>query len=576
MTGVWAQGITGKGVVSAVIDDGVDLTHEDIRANFYLNSSYDFNAHVREPQPRLRADYHGTRCAGEIAAVKNGYCGVGVAYESKVAGIRILGGLITDVDEALALNYGYQENDIYSCSWGPEDDGKHVEGPNALVTNAIVNGAFKGRGGKGSIFVFATGNGGYYGDNCNYDGYTNSIYTITIGAIDHNNQHPPYSEKCSAHLASTYSSGSGSAIYTTDVQPRNCTSNHGGTSAAAPIAVGMLALALSVRPELTWRDMQHLTIRGAVPITTDDSDWQKTHTGRMYSHKFGYGKLDAWRLVEETKHWTLVGPQTNFSTEMVIPNAPIPNGDEGLRSVIEVTADMVKQARMKRVEHVLIHVNITHDRRGDLDIWLISPHDIKSHIGPRRSADKSTDGFKYWTFLSVKHWEEDPVGNWTLHVTDTVHEDESGTLQNWRMSFLGEADGPTGEVQTPSDDAPVGLPDASNTGEPDMKQGSTSEEESTDEPDGDAKSTGFSFGQLIIMGALGTGLLVSGYSVLKIVKHVRDGFKPMADMEPVEMGVLVDPTELEATFVLTDTESDDGNGEYLFDANPKYDRGSPQ
>lgn len=30
---------------------------------------------------------HGTRCAGEVAAKRdNGYCGVGVAYESKVAG----------------------------------------------------------------------------------------------------------------------------------------------------------------------------------------------------------------------------------------------------------------------------------------------------------------------------------------------------------------------------------------------------------------------------------------------------------------------------------------------------------
>jgi kexin len=137
----------------------------------------------------------------------------------------------------MSLNYGYQENHLYSCSWGPEDDGTHIEGPSELVLNAFRNGVETGRGGLGTIYVFATGNGGYFNDNCNYDGYTNSVYTISIGAIDRNNKHPPYSEQCSAHLTVTYSSSSSGApgIKTTDIRPRNCTINHGGTSAAAPM-----------------------------------------------------------------------------------------------------------------------------------------------------------------------------------------------------------------------------------------------------------------------------------------------------------------------------------------------------
>ena len=39
----------------------------------------------------------------------------------------------------------------------------------------------KGRYGYGNVFVFASGNGGLNEDNCNYDGYANSVYTITIG-----------------------------------------------------------------------------------------------------------------------------------------------------------------------------------------------------------------------------------------------------------------------------------------------------------------------------------------------------------------------------------------------------------
>lgn len=97
------------------------------------------------PHPDPHSDnHHGTRCAGEIAAVpNNSFCAVGVAYGSKVAGtlprrgifewechvkswhpaffvvfrpgIRVLDGPLTDSLEAVAFNKHYQVNDIYSC-----------------------------------------------------------------------------------------------------------------------------------------------------------------------------------------------------------------------------------------------------------------------------------------------------------------------------------------------------------------------------------------------------------------------------------------------------------------------------
>lgn len=155
---------------------------------------------------------HGTRCAGEISAVKNDVCGVGVAHGAGVAGIRILSAAISDADEASALNYAYQTNHIYSCSWGPPDNGQSMEAPSSLIQKAILNGIQNGRDGKGSVFVFASGNGGAVDDQCNFDGYTNSIYSITISAIDRKGLHPYYSEACTANMAVTYSSGSGDNI----------------------------------------------------------------------------------------------------------------------------------------------------------------------------------------------------------------------------------------------------------------------------------------------------------------------------------------------------------------------------
>jgi kexin len=137
---------------------------------------------------------------------------VGIAYDSKVAGVRILSGPISDIDEAAALNFHYHNTSIYSCSWGPPDDGKSMESPSYLIERAILNGIQRGRGSKGSIFVFASGNGAAFGDQCNFDGYTNSIYSVTIAAIDFKGLHPPYSESCAANLVVAYSSGSGNHI----------------------------------------------------------------------------------------------------------------------------------------------------------------------------------------------------------------------------------------------------------------------------------------------------------------------------------------------------------------------------
>jgi kexin len=68
-----------------------------------------------------------------------------------------LSGKLLAADEAAAVNYAFNTNHIYSCSWGPRDDGKTMENPPQIVSDAILNGIKKGRNGLGSIFVFAAG-----------------------------------------------------------------------------------------------------------------------------------------------------------------------------------------------------------------------------------------------------------------------------------------------------------------------------------------------------------------------------------------------------------------------------------
>jgi len=71
-----------------------------------------------------------------------------------------------------------------------------------------IHAFFQGRGGKGNIYVWATGNGGLTDDDCNCDGYTTSIYTISVGCIGDHGLSAYYTELCSSTLGVTFNGGS--------------------------------------------------------------------------------------------------------------------------------------------------------------------------------------------------------------------------------------------------------------------------------------------------------------------------------------------------------------------------------
>ncbi|KAJ9619968.1 pheromone processing endoprotease [Taxawa tesnikishii (nom. ined.)] len=418
VTGVWLQGITGKNSTVCIVDDGLDMDSDDIRDNYFPGGSYDFNDQVEEPKPRLSDDTHGTRCAGEVAAVRNDVCGVGVAYDARIAAERILSGPISDADEATSLIYSFQENQIYSCSWGPTDDGQSMDAPGILIQRSMITGIQQGRGGKGSIYVFAIGNGAANDDNCNFDGYTNSIYSVSVGAFTHQGEHPYYSEACSAAMVPWW-----------DIRGR-------------PLAAGVYALVLSVRPDLNWRDIQWLTVMTAVPgnlLEQDKDGWVDTPFGRKYSHQFGYGKLDAWAMVETAKNWTSVKPQAWLFSPWLHIRQAIPQGDKGLTASFNVTKEMMQTSNLERLEHVTVTMNVEHQRRGDLSVELRSPAGIVSHLATHRRQDNYAGGYDDWTFMSVAHWGESAIGTWTVVVKDTEVNDKTGNFTDFRLKLWGES-----------------------------------------------------------------------------------------------------------------------------------------
>uniref|UniRef100_H2YUL1 P/Homo B domain-containing protein n=1 Tax=Ciona savignyi TaxID=51511 RepID=H2YUL1_CIOSA len=451
VTGIWANNITGKGFVVAVVDDGVQWSHPDLEANYCPEGSFDLNSDDDDPSPEPDKDEenkHGTRCAGEIAAVVNDVCGVGIAYHAKFSGIRILDGPMTDSIEATAFNKHMDVNDIYSCSWGPEDDGKTVDGPRSLAQIALKHGVLAGRQGFGSIFVVASGNGANKGDNCNYDGYANSIYTITIAAVDEYGNTPSYAEECTSMLASTVSSGNSPArsICTTDWtlgknHDQQCTYDHTGTSAATPLVAGMVALMLEARPCLTWRDVQHIFAMTAVPIPKNKDKWLENKAGYTHSNNHGFGVLDSWRLVNAAKIWEQVPWLTSLKPTCKGSNLIIPNNGSG---PLVLTATTVSTESSKHLlstlEHILITVNIQHLSRGNLRFNFTCPSGTWSEI-PTREQDTSSSGLTDWTFSTVKCWGEKSIGKYQLKIFDTVNGKTSklkaGKLKSWSLKLYG-------------------------------------------------------------------------------------------------------------------------------------------
>jgi len=454
----WAQGVTGKNVTTAIMDDGVDYMHSDLIHNYNARASYDFSSNDPYPYPRYTDDWfnsHGTRCAGEVSGARdNGVCGVGVAYDSMVAGIRMLDQpYMTDLIEANSMGHEPNLIDIYSASWGPTDDGRTVDGPRNATMRAIVRGVNEGRNGLGNIYVWASGDGGE-DDDCNCDGYAASMWTISINSAINTGENAHYDESCSSTLASTFSNGAkdpNTGVATTDLYGK-CTRTHSGTSAAAPEAAGVFALALEANRKLTWRDMQHLTVLTSKRNSLFDSKnrfyWNMNGVGLEFNHLFGFGVLDAGAMVALAKQWRSVPARYHCEAGSDKTVRPIPQG-HSLFMTIDTTACIGTETEINYLEHVQALVTVNATRRGDLELFLRSPMGTRSMIlSTRPNDDDSRDGFTKWPFMTTHTWAEYPRGKWTLEVRfNSPHgSPNEGYIKEFTLLLHGTRDAPYSDL----------------------------------------------------------------------------------------------------------------------------------
>lgn len=307
----------GSGVTVCVIDDGVDIDHEEFATSRKIAGAHMMTKpRSNDPRPG-EDDNHGTACAG-VACARGKVGASGVAPSSRLMPIRLVSGLGSQ-DEADAFAWAADHGaDVISCSWGPVDGAwwdpndpihkQKVPLPDSTRL-AIDYATSKGRDGRGCVITWAAGNGNESVDNDGYAGYEK---VIAVAACNDSSKRSAYSDRGKAIWCS-FPSNDGEpsltpGIWTTDRTGHagynpgsasqgdsngNYTNSFGGTSSAAPGAAGVVALVLATNPTLTPTDVKDILRSTSDRI--DDRGRQYDQDG--HSKSFGYGRLNAARAV---------------------------------------------------------------------------------------------------------------------------------------------------------------------------------------------------------------------------------------------------------------------------------------
>ncbi|WP_448267895.1 S8 family peptidase [Nostoc sp. DSM 114159] len=284
---VWAHGYTGKGVVVAVVDTGVDYNHEDLKNNIWTNSKEiagngiddDGNGYVDDTYGWNFADQnnntlddngHGTHVSGTIAGENNNYGVTGIAYDAKIMPVKAL-------DSSGSGSYSSISKGIrYAVDNGANVINLSLGGSSS---NRTLESAIDYASSKGVIVVMAAGNDG--GSSPEYPARYASKSGIAVGAVDKNNNLADFSNRSGTNPIA-YVTAPGVKIYSS--VPNNQYATYSGTSMAAPHVAGIVALMLSANPNLTDAQVRQIVTETAENSTqTTSSSFNISHVSSLAS-----------------------------------------------------------------------------------------------------------------------------------------------------------------------------------------------------------------------------------------------------------------------------------------------------
>ena len=467
---VWEQGITGEGVNVAIVDDGMDHYHEDLRDNVAIGRNIDFtgNDDIFDP-----LEHHGTQVSGVVAAEGNDTGARGVAPDATIYGFNFLANSTTLNMVRSAIGHA-SVTAVSNNSWGPRD-GPGVGGAPQIWEEFIESGVTNGYGGNGVFYAFSAGNGELRGDNSNLGGFANFYAVTAVCAVNELDTRAVYSETGANLWVCAPSRDFGEeddeyrGIVTTENSDRYA-DDFNGTSASAPAVSGVAALLRQANPALTWRDLKLILAASARKNDPANSGWEDgavkygsdSESGVYhFNHEYGFGVVDAAAAFELAKEWQNLPPLESTTVESGSISTRIPDAPASGIPTTE-TSGLTVDSEIGFIEFVEVNASFSHVSFRDLDIEIVSPSGQVSKLvesfDTLVDADKDTD---YITLLgkirfgSAKHLGEDPNGQWQLRVTDEKPL-FSGLLNSWSITVYGHQSGSAVEMPSESCEEALG------------------------------------------------------------------------------------------------------------------------
>jgi subtilisin family serine protease len=268
----WARGITGQGIVVALLDSGVDMSHPDLAARWRGGANSWFDPYGEHPDEPFDVNGHGTQTLGVILGSE-----VGVAPGAQWIAARVF----DDRDRATVENIHRALQWVLDPDGDPAtDDAPQVVNNSWSFVNAGCNPEFAGDlralRAAGILPVFAAGVRDSVSPANTADAFAvGSLEDATTIARDS----PRGPSICGASIIFPSVVAPGERIHTTDRFGLYTTL--GGTSLAAAHVSSALALILSADAALSAEEQQAILIETAVDLGEPGPD-----------AIFGYGRID--------------------------------------------------------------------------------------------------------------------------------------------------------------------------------------------------------------------------------------------------------------------------------------------